>query len=341
MSQPQLSGRAVPPSDIHAGMAHVHRKSHVGEKPQQLPNTSYVTLTEAVTWIVTGNCRDDDYIAQKNFELWWNAAGPQWLLNHIAVLKQGGEWRFQPEISEAEIKLTLRDFEEARRWLAVQGCDAETAYQRVKEAVDDLISLTAELDLCHELIFRAAATQEIELVGIRRDYDTGELADDYEPIRFTFFLRPLRNSMGAGVHERSELSSPIYPFNRMLEEVFGRVYARPVYEKVMIRRDDVLEVQKRFAESQGEAGYRQIAAGSVQQPSRKGFSQGRLDRWYKEERVGKFDPTSGGTSKTDDLKLARQKFGDGVTRDAVRKARRKHAPAEWKRSGRRANSREI
>ncbi len=41
------------------------------------------------------------------------------------------------------------------------------------------------------------------------------------------------------------------------------------YEKMMIRRDDVLEVQKRFAELQGEAGYRQIAVGSVQQPSRK------------------------------------------------------------------------
>lgn len=341
MSQQQLSGRAVPPADIHAGMAHVNSKRHFGEKPQQLPNTSYVTLTEAVTWIVTGDCRDDDYIAEKNFELWWNAAGPHWLLNHLEVLNQGGVWRFGPEISEAEIRLTLRDFEEARLWLANQGCDAETAYQRVEEAIRDLISLTAELDLCHKLIFETAATQEIELVGIRRDYDTGQLADDYEPIRFTFFLRPLRNSMGAGFHERSELSSPSYPFNRMLADIFGRVDARPVYKNVMIRRDDVLEIQKRFANAREDAGHRQIADGSVQQPSRRGFSQGRLDRWYKEERVGKFDPISGGTSKTDDLKLARQKFGDGVTRDAVRKARRKHAPAEWKRSGRRSNSREI
>jgi len=298
-------------------MAQVHSKSLFREKPQQLPNTTYVTLTQAVTWIVTADCRDDDYIAEKNFDLWWNAAGPQWLLNHLEVLKQGGVWGFGPEISEAEIKRTLRDFEEAKRWLAVQGCDAKTSYQRVKDAFCDSSSLAAEFDTCHKLIFEMAATQEIELVGMRRDYDTGQLADDYEPIRFTFFLRPLRNSMGAGFHERSELSSPGYPFNRMLADILGRVDARPVYENVMIQRDDVLEIQKRFAEARGEAGHRQIADGSVQQPSRKGFSQGRLDRWYKEERVGKFDPISGGTSKTDDLKLARQKFGDGVTRDAV------------------------
>ncbi len=322
-------------------MAQEQRKSFFGEEPQPLPNTAYVTLTEAVTWIVTRDCRSDDYLAEKNFALWGNTAGPQWLLPHLELLKKGETWRFQPDVIEAEVRLTLRDFEEAKRWLEVQGCDAETSYDSVGEALRETSSLAARFDECHQLIYESAVTQEIELVGFRRDYDTGQLADDFEPINFTFFLRPLRNSMGDGWHSRSELSSPSYPFNRMLGDIFGRVDARPIYESVMIRRDDALEVQKRFAEAQGEAGHRQIAAGSVQQPSRKGFSQGRLDRWYKEERVGKFDPTSGGTSKTDDLELARQKFGDGVTRDAIRKTRQRHAPAEWKRPGRRPNSREI
>ena len=322
-------------------MAQEQRKRFFGEEPQPLPNIAYVTLTEAVTWIVTSDCRSDDYLAEKNFALWGNTAGPQWLLPHLELLKKGETWRFQPDVIEAEVRLTLRDFEEAKRWFEVQGCDAETSYNRVEEALRETSSLAARFDECHQLIYESAATQEIELVGFRRDYDTGQLADDFEPIKFTFFLRPLRNSMGDGWHSRSELSSPSYPFNRMLGDIFGRVDARPVYENVMIRRDDVLEIKTRFGEARGEAGHRQIADGSVQQPSRKGFSQGRLDRWFKEERVGKFDPICGGTSKADDLKLARQKFGDGVPRDAVRKARRKHAPAEWKRSGRRPNSSEI
>jgi hypothetical protein len=321
-------------------MAQEQRKSFFGEEPQLLPNTAYVTLTEAVTWIVTRDCRGDDYLAEKNFALWGNTAGPQWLLPHLELLKKGETWRFQPDVIEAEVRLTSRDFEEAKRWLEVQGCDAGTSYNRVEETLRETSSLAASFAECHKLIYESAATQEIELVGFRRDYDTRQLADDFEPIKFTFFLRPLRNSMGDGWHSRSELSSPSYPFNRMLGDILGRVDTRPVYENVMIRRDDVLEIRKRFVNVRRAAGDLQIAEGRVQQPLRKGFSQGRLNRWYKEERVGKFDP-SDGTSKTDDLKLARQRFGDGVPRDAVRNARRKHAPAEWKRSGRPSKSGEI
>src|SRR5680860_644646 len=322
-------------------MAQEQRKRFFGEEPQPLPNIAYVTLTEAVTWIVTSDCRSDDYLAEKNFALWGNTAGPQWLLRHLELLKKGETWRFQPDVIEAKVRLTLRDFEEAKRWFEVQGCDAETSYNRVEEALRETSSLAARFDECHQLIYESAATQEIELVGFRRDYDTGQLADDFEPIKFTFFLRPLRNSMGDGWHSRSELSSPSYPFNRMLGDILGRVDARPVYERVMIRRDDARKLKMRFAEGQEGSADWKIGEGNGQYPSKRGFSQVRVNRWYKEERVGKFDPTSGGTSEADDLKAARQKFGNGVTREAIRKARRNHAPGEWKRPGMRSDSRGI
>jgi hypothetical protein len=40
------------------------------DEPQGLPDRPYVTWTEAVTWIVTGDCWDDDYIPERNSVEW-------------------------------------------------------------------------------------------------------------------------------------------------------------------------------------------------------------------------------------------------------------------------------
>jgi hypothetical protein len=62
--------------------------------------------------------------------------------------------------------------------------------------------------------------------------------------------------------------------------------------------------------------------------------QPRINAWFRRE-WGPENQRAGTLPKPeDDLRAARRKFGEGVTRDQVREARRLHAPQSWKTGGR-------
>ena len=63
------------------------------QEGQPLPDRPYVSLTEAVTWIVEGDSQDDDYFitregpaARLNRRRWDSMAGPAWLLPYLGLL---------------------------------------------------------------------------------------------------------------------------------------------------------------------------------------------------------------------------------------------------------------
>ncbi len=68
-------------------------------------------------------------------------------------------------------------------------------------------------------------------------------------------------------------------------------------------------------------------------PAPRAFSQSALANWYKDY-VAECERTGVRPSREDDLRSAREAIGTGVSRESVRKARRLHAPASWKQSGR-------
>jgi hypothetical protein len=69
-------------------------------------------------------------------------------------------------------------------------------------------------------------------------------------------------------------------------------------------------------------------------PHRKGFSKKALEDWYK-DRVKTWPTSNRQPSEADDWAAAKQEVSAGITRDAIRKVRVKHAPAEWRAHGRR------
>jgi hypothetical protein len=65
-----------------------------------------------------------------------------------------------------------------------------------------------------------------------------------------------------------------------------------------------------------------------------------LNRWYKEEWVGKWPEGKTPPSREDDLTAARGRF-PGVSEPWVRDARRKFAPGEWTSKGRRKSQKPL
>lgn len=63
------------------------------------------------------------------------------------------------------------------------------------------------------------------------------------------------------------------------------------------------------------------------------FSHGALDQWYR-DRVQAWSTSDPPPSRAKDEKAAAEHFGRRIPRDAVREARRNHAPPSWHRGGR-------
>lgn len=65
------------------------------------------------------------------------------------------------------------------------------------------------------------------------------------------------------------------------------------------------------------------------------FSAAKLSSWYLEEYVPTCQRANRTPSREDDLAAAKNELGIDIPREAMRKLRRKHAPDDWHRPGRR------
>jgi hypothetical protein len=102
------------------------------DETRDLPNGVYVPWTGAVTWVVVGDCWDDDYIVERNSAEWGDSAGPAWLTMHLRWMLEGAPAQLE-EFGPPGRRLSLQ-FENAKRWCKTRGWDPETALQRVKSA---------------------------------------------------------------------------------------------------------------------------------------------------------------------------------------------------------------
>ena len=231
-------------------------------------------------------------------------------------------------------------FEEAKRWCETRGWDPETASQRVAEACREYETLNAEFAACDQVIIEALLRDEIEIFGCVRHPTTGVMDEMPRKIDREYFMLPVHHAKGKG-----ELSG-IPPASDVLLNAFIDRQPRPTYEKVMFERAQVPLIKSRYLE---DGGSERHSDGETARPrmvdlhtaSPRGFSNSKLERWYKDVRVPEWKACASmrTPSERDDLQAARQAVAKHVSRDAIRAVRKLYAPAEWKRRGARAKSR--
>ncbi len=234
------------------------KKGIYEENTRALPDKPYVTLTEAVTWIVDGDSRDDNYVAEMAVrhatqlrQQWGNFDGPAWLVPHLELLIQGREWQFPKNGGEFERDVTLRGFDRVKRWLARKQWTAREALDKVDFRLEEDRNYSLAYERCRELLWNACAAEEITLLGLERNRKTGEVTGEHKPIPFTFFLRPVFHWMGRGYHARGELSPAHVDDENKLETILNDQDSRPSYFEVLIRREDTLTLDKRFHQKEG------------------------------------------------------------------------------------------
>jgi len=316
------------------------------EEPRDLPNRIYVTWTEAVTWIVAGDCWDDDYIVERNSAAWGNPTGPAWLIMHLRWMEQGAPAQLE-EFGPGGRRLLLQ-FEEAKRWCETHGWDSDTALHGVNEACREYETLNAEFDRCDQVIIEACLRDEFEVFGCVRHPTTGVTDEMPRKIDLEYFMLPVRHAKGKG-----ELSG-IPPASDILLNTFIERQPRPTYEKVMFERARVPLIKSRYLKSgsrlkDGDSGSEGRSDREHDQslmvlpnPSfvkPRGFSQSKLERWYKEVWLAerKRCALARTPSERDDWEAAKQAVSEHVTRVAIRALRKRYAPPEWKRPGARAS----
>ena len=312
---------------------------------RELPDKPYVSLTEAVTWIAGGDSRTDRYIvemtsrhAAKLLEEWGNVDGPGWLIPHLELLVQDKDWQFSKDIGDFERQSTLHRFERVKRWLLSKKWTARDALDRVDLWLARDKRSGVRYGRCHDMIWSACAAEEIQLLGIERKHDTGEIVGQHEPIPFTFFLQSVFHWIGDGHHGPGELSPSQLDRDGSRDEILKKKDSRSSYLNVVIRREDVLRLHDSYLQKYQGAPPTRTSELKAQPLTR--FSIARLTEWYK-VRVADWPADSPQPSANADWEEAKSVF-PGVPREVIRDLRRKHAPEEWKKQGRRParNSRE-
>ena len=218
------------------------------EIPRPLPDTPFVTLTEAVTWIALDDCQtEDDFVAaaqreaNANRAAWWSAEGPEWLVWHLQLISANK----QPELdshSSMDAELVLKAFEAAKRWLEDSGLSAEDALERIDgwlEAQPE--PMLPRLQRVQSKIWQACAAEEMALEGRRIDPEMGRIAGQHDTIPWRFFLRPVFHWLGRGYHGRGELSPDTT--DNSIEAILDKDDDRACYLEVLMRRQDVLRIK--------------------------------------------------------------------------------------------------
>ena len=236
----------------------------LGNDNRDLPDRTYVWLTEAITWIVEGVCLNDDACDQRRNErakqsrkAWWSEDGPAWLKPHLELLAKGESWAFAPDASQDNAGHTLRVFRTAEKWLAETGQDAAAAHARVCTELSERESaerdLQRRLDRLYTHLFNACADQRIVLLGLLRTEDKREHIE-YSTIPWEYFLRPVMHTIGTGYYGKGELS-PALDDTEAFASIFSRDGdRRATYREVQIRREDALKLKTAFEASNPAPG---------------------------------------------------------------------------------------
>lgn len=305
-----------------------------------LPEKSYVSLSEAVTWIALDDSRDDDYIhemqmrvSQEQLHEWGTEDGPDPLLPHLELIAEGRIWDSVSDDPEFDVVECNEALEIVRNWIERNGKDVDELIRKGKEWCKKRDREDLLVKRAYDLLFDACAGQEISLQGIRHDDATDLSVGEHGEIPFQYFLRPVEHFFGK-VGRKSGMLSPTPPgdLDELYDHVTIRPDTRPNYINVMIPRDDVLMVKERFLEA-----VRDEETATAPPPPRRRYSPARLESWYK-KRIANWPEDKIPPTREEDIIAAQAKF-PGAPRDAVRELRLKLAPENWQKRGRRSASR--
>jgi hypothetical protein len=225
---------------------------------RRLPDRAYVSVTEAVTWIVDRNCRDDDIVtaqadeaSRKSKLLWWAHDGPGHLIPHLELMARGETWDLA-NLSENSCLLTQGAFDRAQQWLRKSGLTVETALAAAKEDMAARGQLTSRYDRCYRLLFDGCARKRYHLLGyLQTDANRRQHVEPQE-ITWKYFVPPLflRDAPSHGT------SSVVHTMGRDIHGEFGTLWPyvpsdknddpRPTYHSVIMSRDDALELKRVF-----------------------------------------------------------------------------------------------
>ena len=249
-----------------------------GRRP--LPDQPYVNLTEAATWIVEGDCLDDDYLIRReraaawlNRRRWHSMAGPAWLLPWLDLIRKGetpkdpfdflnvnqGE-KVRAKIARGEIlspdeQRTYDDaipssekLAAAKRWLDKTERDPKKAYEEVKADVARLNEIECGYERFYQILQKECSAGRIVLLGI--EYHKGEcVSGKHVEVPHDFFLRAFDHWRGGGPSHKGEFGPAILcaigGTNVLVEreDILNGNDKRSTFAEVLLRRDDVLELK--------------------------------------------------------------------------------------------------
>jgi hypothetical protein len=314
-------------------------KSEEAEKRgSPLPRRAFLTLTEALTWIQDRDCRTDGQLRQEgkesfalNRRAWGTAGGPQALLPHLERLAEGRTWSFDDDddLMESERQNLLLGYVVSQRWLEENGLSAAEGLARVQKAIAEQQEHDRQFERLLELLRDQCAAGSIALLGIEKTRDGAHPAGRHETIPTHFFLRPIFAWMGFGYSDAGVLSPARLDEDDTIDAILRGEDRRSDYLKVQISREDTLQLDRLFhglpsPPSNVSPQIRQ------RQPSKR-YSVVKIDAWY-QDRVANWPEDQRPPTVAQDWSDAKSLF-PGVSRDAIREARRRFAPESWTKKG--------
>jgi hypothetical protein len=146
------------------------------------PDRPFVSLTEAVTWIVRGEPLTDDDIVREGLELkrkWANAEGrPHPLLVPLELMLSGAKRDdYAQATSESDPDILDRDrrlWARAEKWVSESGLDLAAAHSIVKEAVAEFDETAARYERCYSRLWQMHAEKR-DVVWVYANGSTGRM----------------------------------------------------------------------------------------------------------------------------------------------------------------------
>lgn len=220
-----------------------------------LPDTTYVSLTEAITWIAYNDARDDKFFADymnreaaKNFEAWRDVEGPEWLLPHLELLEDGMTWEDVPDRAGNDLARLIRQQNSIEGWLEKTGRDLKKTIEEVVALLETQYQEAEPFHQAMALIWQACAAEDVTLQGLQFDHKNDVTAGQHFSVPFRYFLRPVEYFWGNGPNRMKGLLCPRPPEteDELFKQLSSRPDDRPDFVEILIRRDHVMMLEKRF-----------------------------------------------------------------------------------------------
>ncbi len=223
-----------------------------------LPDRAFVSLTEAFTSILTGECLNDSEVTirqQKaitaDVSTWTSPHGPEGLVYGLRLVANGDE----PDSSLGEDirQFEEREMERARHWLAENHLAPQDGLARAERELDRRESEEARFKRLEALLYRFCGEGSMTLYGRPAGPKRRPSASQPVPIPKLFFADRNLYATGNGYYGPGELARVEPDESRLADANFNNVDDDPTsYIEVKLSRDEAERLNREFSEREGE-----------------------------------------------------------------------------------------